>query len=287
MLVPQSERQHPEFDLEEARRVYANAGCDKNIEGELITSPHDLFCVETLRDRFNLRVGRAMPADVFVFGKGEPPRPDCTQVGGNPFWPTNREWPTNGNGSPYRFLAQISFADSLDLVGDLPAELLLLFVDVADDWLWQEPLQIHLEWVALGSGPRSNIDRSLIAEKAGPFYGAIFRSADYPDTLEIASGLEVDESWNLPILNGTKIGGVPHFIQGGEGVSGQLLWQLASIQAAPYAPYPWVNRPEPLGLESDQNGIYGDENSILFGDMGAIYIYRDDSGQVLSAFESY
>jgi len=286
MLVPHSQKRHPEFDLAEARRIYTRAGCDKDIEGELITSPHDLFCVETLRDRLDLRVGRSLSVDVFVFGKGEPPRQDCTQVGGNPYWPSNRAWPINDKGNPYRFLAQVNFADSKDLFADLPGELLLLFVGEGDEWLW-EPDPIHLEWVTLGSVPLSEIDRALVAEKAGPFFGAIFRSADYPDAEDKANESEVGQGYNLPILNGTKIGGVPHLIQGGEEVSGQFLCQLGSIQAAPRVPYPWVNHPAPVGLERDQNGIYGDENCIVFGDMGSIYIFRDGDGNVRSTFETY
>ena len=100
MLVPQSKKHQPEFDLAEARRVYAVAGIDKDIEGEAITSPHDLLSVEALRDRFALRVGRMVPADVFVFGKGEPPRPDCTQFGGKPYWPADRIWPSDERGHP-------------------------------------------------------------------------------------------------------------------------------------------------------------------------------------------
>ena len=101
----------------------------------------------------------------------------------------------------------------------------------------------------------------------------------------------VDASYNLPILNGTKIGGLPHFVQSGEDVSGQFLCQLNSIQAAPHVPYPWVNHPEPLGLglrgdPYKENGtIHDEENELLFGDLGSIYIYRDVDGQVRSAFE--
>jgi hypothetical protein len=51
VLVQYSRKHHPEFDLAKARRVFAGARYDKKIEGEWITSPHDLFSVETLRDR--------------------------------------------------------------------------------------------------------------------------------------------------------------------------------------------------------------------------------------------
>jgi hypothetical protein len=290
MLVSQSAKHHPEFDLAEARRVYASSGHDKNIDGELITSPHHLFSVETLRDRLDLRVGRAVAADVFVFGKGEPPRKDCTQVGGHPYWPSTLAWPSDVEGKPYRFLAQImapiNFADSKDLFPDLPGELLMLFVGKGDEWLW-EPDPIHLEWVNLQPVPLLQVDRSLIAENAGPFFGAIFRSADYPDAQDKANDCEEDHSYNLPILNGTKIGGVPAPIQSEGNADGQFLCQLGSIQAAPFAPYPWINYPEPLDLGNDHNSIYGSDNSIVFGDMGSIAIFRNADGSLRIQFETF
>ena len=43
MLNSKSKKLHPEFDLEEAKRIYAASQFDKDLEGALITSPHDLF----------------------------------------------------------------------------------------------------------------------------------------------------------------------------------------------------------------------------------------------------
>ncbi len=310
MFVPDSKKHQPEFDLAKAQGIYSAGGYDRELGGEWITSPHDLFSVETLRDRFDLREGRAIPADVFVFGKGEPPRPDCTHIGGRPFWPASRKWPTDEAGEPYKFFAQINFADSRDLVGKLPGDLLLLFIGDEDEWYFH-PMQVQFEWVALGSRVQTEFDPSLIANTGGPFFGAIYRTADYPDAVLRAEELRnlppdsagidawraykptVDASYNLPILNGTKIGGLPHFVQSGEDVSGQFLCQLASIQAAAHVPYPWVNCPEPLGLglrgdAYNKNGTISDkENELLFGDLGSIYIYRDADGQVRSAFECY
>jgi hypothetical protein len=69
MLVQNSRKLHPEFDLDEASRIYAAAQGDKDLEGEHITSPYDLYSVEVLRDRLALRVGAPVATDVFVFGR--------------------------------------------------------------------------------------------------------------------------------------------------------------------------------------------------------------------------
>jgi hypothetical protein len=140
---------------------------------------------------------------------------------------------------------------------------------------------------SLGTSSDFHFDESLMVTTAGPFYGVIHRSADYPDATDRASGLEVSQSYNLPILNGTKIGGIPHFIQGGDDSDGEFLCQLGSIQAAHQVPYPWVNQAESLGLEFDDRGIYGDTNSVVFGDMGSIYVFRDRDGTITSSFECY
>ena len=286
MLVPQSAKHHPEFDLAAARRVYASSGHDKNIDGELITSPHHLFSVETLRDRLDLRVGRAVAADVFVFGKGEPPCKDCTQVGGNPYWPSTRAWPSDAQGKPYRFLAQINFADSKDLFPDLPGELLMLFVGEGDEWLWG-PDPIYLEWVTLQPVPLLQIDRSLIAETAGPFYGAIHRSADYPDAQDKANDCEEGQAYNLPILSGTKIGGAPHAIQA-EGM--RLANSFASLaqfrQRLPCRTLGSIILSRSVWAPIATTFMEAITPSSL-GIWGSIAIFRNSDGSLRSHFETY
>jgi len=288
MIVQGSQKLHPELDFAAARRLF-EAGARRALKGELITSPYDVFSVEELRDVHGLREGEAFPTDLFVFGKGESPRREATKVGGIPYWPADRPWPTADEGSPLLFLAQFNFADSRALFPTpLPGDVLLLLVEDPKDYL--EPDLIQFEWLPLRLPPISHFDESLMATTAGPFYGAIHRSADYPDSTEKASDLEIRQSDNLPILNGTKIGGVPHWIQAGDSSDDQFeqfLCQLGSIQAAHQVPYPWVNQAEPLGLESDDRGIYGHSNSIAFGDMGSIYIFFNRDGSIRSSFECY
>jgi hypothetical protein len=285
MLMPQSMKLHPEFDLEQAKHAYSVSGFDTNLEGELVTGPHDLFSVEVLRDRHALRRGTASPTDVFVFGKGEATRRDGTKVGGLPYWPADRRWPKDEAGTPYRFLAQFNFADSRDLLVELPGEVLLLLVQEGDDWLY-EPDRIHFEWLPLGLTPIASFPPSWTVNPGGTFFGAIHRSADYPDASETAEKSGVRGHEDLPIVNGTKIGGLPHLIQSVD-LEGEFLCQLSSIQAAPYAPYPWVNDPVPLDLRSDDQGIYGDANTFVFLDMGNIYVFRDDNGILRSSLECY
>jgi len=289
MLLKNSHKLHSELDFEAVRRVFSEARADGDLEGEQITSPHDLFSVETLRDSLELRYRDALPVDVFVFGKGEPDRRDCTKVGGAPYWPTDRRWPSRCDGLPYLFLAQFNFSDSTDILPDLPGSVLLLLTEDKEEWLW-EPDRIRFEWLPSGCQSLMAVEEARKLELSvsrGVFHGIIYRTEDYPLSEEKASGSSVGGSYDLPVLNGTKIGGVPHFIQGGEDYSGRFLCQLGSIQAVPEVPYPWVNRPEPLSLAFDETGIYGDDNSTVFGDMGSIYIFIDDAGKLTYGFECY
>ena len=46
-----------------------------------------------------------------------------------------------------------------------------------------------------------------------------------------------------------------------------------------------MNRPEPMGVTWEADGIYGDGNSMIFTDMDSIYIFLDADGRVGSGFD--
>lgn len=286
ILRNKTNKVHPQLDLLAARTAFFEAGVDRPLSGELVTSAFDLHAVESLRDSHGLRIGDPVATDIIVFGRGEPDNPSCTKVGGRPLWPADRAWPTASDGSPCYFLAQFNFADSRDILPDLPADMLLLLTDSENDWLWGDDGS-SFHWVRSDEKITQDICVPSTVGAAGPFFGAIFRTADYPDSQDKAYALQMSQSYNLPILNGTKIGGLPHFIQGGEGQTDGFLCQLGSIQAASDVPFPWVNQAEPLSLKFDNTGIYGDNNCAVFGDMGSIYLFLEDDGNVTRGFECY
>lgn len=298
---------HPEFDLDAATKCYSKVA--RELTGEQITSPFDLFSVERLRDEHALRRGLAVPTDVFVMGKGPAPNPALTRVSGVPYWPKSKPWPESKDGAPCQFLAQFCFKDSLDLHRKLPGDLLLIFVPQDDEeWLW-EPDLIRLEWASTAENPAllTDLPKGVKSFSPSEWYGVIHRTLDYPEGIKPARELEVEQAYDLPVLNGTKIGGIPHGIQeqpklGRNPVTGQpvllpkrkgkaeprtFLCQLTSLQAAPEVPYPWTNRKEPLGLDFDSSGIYCEENDCSFGDMGSIYVYMEPSGRCIAGAESY
>lgn len=68
----------------------------------------------------------SIPKDVFAFGLGKPRRPDVTQFGGVPYRSSAADWPLDDNGEAMTFLLQIRVAESVDLLGPLPGDLLLV-----------------------------------------------------------------------------------------------------------------------------------------------------------------
>lgn len=274
MIVRKSSKRHLELDWRAAEQQFAALLSNARVTVDCITSPWDLFVAErSLASVPHARRGRAWPADVFVFGKGESPDLSCTKVGGRPFWPKGRGWPTTSDGSPCLFLAQFNFFDSKSLFElELPGDVLVVVVDSKEDWLWDGE-GLYGYWVPSDIEPDHTIAVPSAFEPAGPFFGVIHRTADYPDI-----------DW---VLNGTKIGGVPYSIQSGTETQDKFLCQLASIQAAPDVPYPWVNHPEPLGFELDQRGIYSAENNVMFGDLGTVYFFLGADGDVWHSFECY
>ncbi|HYE32250.1 MAG TPA: DUF1963 domain-containing protein [Methylomirabilota bacterium] len=286
-----SSKQHPEFDVEAMKRFYRPV--TKKLSGEQIASPFDLYSVERLRDDHQLRKDPAFKTDVFVFGKGTPRKRHLTKVSGVPYWPTTRQWPRGENGERYQFLAQFNFADSTDLVPELPGDLLLIFVPQGDeDWWWENDL-VKFEWLKIKDTPTiSKIPAGVDPYSPSEWYGVIHRTHDYPVAAALGKKAGLAQSYNLGIVNGTKIGGLPHSIQKDEeqwGAESQtkFLCQLSSIQAAPHVPYPWTNHTDELSLEFDDGGIYGDDNQCIFGDMGLLNVFLDADGNCVVNSASY
>jgi len=115
-------------------------------------------------------------------------------------------------------------------------------------------------------------------------YGVRHRTFDYPNAVSVSELGNIGQSYRLPIIEGTKIGGAPFNIQSNTQIPGQFLCQLASVQAAPRVPYPWANHETPLTRGFEENGIHS--QSWMIGDMGCLY-FSIDNGLVYINGESY
>lgn len=302
-------KSHPVFDAKYANRIYGEIRSE--LSGEIITSPFDLSAVEFLRDLCSMRSGKSVPTDLFVLGKGSPEDRKITRISGIPYWPKGRPWPVGKDGRPLQFFAQFCFLDSLDITGDLPGEILVIFVPHINEEprLWIEK-SFHFEWVNRTRAPL--IDRLPSGVKRfsrGEWYGVIHRTCDYPDVESrkpTPAEREIRSTYLLPIAMATKIGGLPNWIQQPltwerdresslavvsfrrKGtIPAKFLCQVASVQAEPLVPFPWTNRPKPVGLWAKRNHISSPTNALIFHDMGSIYIFMRPTGECFGVFESY
>jgi hypothetical protein len=230
---------------------------------KIVVGPRDVAINEQLRAESLALAGYngpRFPTDVVVWGKGEPSNRAVSKVGGLPYRPANLPWPVDDNGSPLRFVAQLCFVDSKAVVPKLPGDILLVFGD--DDALIYENERLVFEWWQLASG-------SLVAEVPAsedvltPCYGVLHRTFDRDDS----------------IFEGTKIGGLPRFIQDVPECSGTFIAALGSISVDSEQRHPFVNRSQPRG--------WSREKDLEIGDMGSLYLFLNSDGSVEAISQCY
>lgn len=294
----ESKRVHPELDFNAVSELFQSQQSKRRLGGEQVTSPFDLYSVEHVRDLYSVRVEPSVATDVFVMAAGEPSDRSLTKIGGLPCWPADRDWPHTEDGLPFRFLAQFNFQDSTDLVRDLPGVVLTFLTADSVDWPSDLPHLLRCVWQDVTDEQLISLEewQSLAATDTPEWFGVIHRTADYPaawrsdaDVPSVYDRLcerDVRQPYCIPSVQGTKIGGAPAWIQGDAEINGTFLCQLASVQAAPEVPYPWVNREQPLGL-SRPNSIYADDQTLVFHDMGCLYAFIDSDRELILEFQSY
>jgi hypothetical protein len=119
-------------------------------------------------------------------------------------------------------------------------------------------------------------------------YGHIHRTVSYPEAERVVpyseqkypkcQGKDVWSDYFLLQWQATQIGQAPFFIQEGDRqLPGRPLCAISSVQPDQHQPYPWVNHPEPLLPEGEW---CFDDNYLMLGDMGCIYISIDDDQQL-------
>ncbi len=191
---------------------------------------------------------------------------------------------------------------------ELPGDLLLLFIPPDNEDWYCELGRMRFEWVSVEPQPLiDQLPKGVRPYGGSEWYGVIHRTYDYPDIIESVMRLNINQPNDLAIINGTKIGGMPHIIQEeyvynsdptrvvpistfkikAKASQSRFLCQLTSIQAAPQLPYPWTNHKDELSLEFNDSGIYGDNNECIFGDMGSIYIFMELSCKCYATWDCY
>lgn len=246
-----------------------------------ITGPQDLVVLETLRwEAFaGTDPGPALPTAVFVWAEGEPTRRETTRIGGLPYLPLDYSWPLDGQGRPLPFIGQLCFADCPDLAGPLPGDVLLMFGH-AEAVLIGEPDALACHWVPAGE-PESRLVTSLPegVSSLRPVYGVLHRTVDLLDSPPDSAGTRRSA---LDSVLGTKIGGVPYWIQGDPGVVGRFIASLGSILPDSPGPYPLLNHPG----EFDFDQIH-DDRWLMWGDVGLLNLFIDEHDTIHWSVQCY
>jgi hypothetical protein len=260
------------------------------------TGPFETVLIERLRAtaREQFDFGPPVPVDLFVFAQGEPRDRYITKVGGLPYRPAGKPWPQIKPSAPdarfpspegpMTFLAQFCFADSMDLVGNVPGDVLLIF---AEDDEFARPDALTFEWYDLGL--EDLINPQDVPPPRWTFvncHGYRYRTADYP----AGAGLVDRDGFcgqHMAFLGGTKIGGVASFIHGEEDEpyrahlkECRFLGTLSAICPWPKKEWPWIDRQEPY-QKIPQNA------ELEMVDAGCANFFVDPAGQVQWEFETY
>ena len=228
---------------------------------DCVTSPFCMAMHERVRRDLGLTpdLPGCVRADVFLFSAGPPPRRDLTQIGGLPYRAANRPWPVGPDGKRLRFLAQIRFRESRDLVPQAGGDLLLIFASPqveVDDW--------RMEWQSLDV-PESELvgpeHDPVLLEKFRCF-GHRYRTVDYPP------GTVETNDMRTYVLAATKIGGIEvsklsykrwsngdYLCEEGPKNAGYFA-TLASCQALIGHPYPWIDRERPIDYTTEHSDSY-------------------------------
>lgn len=209
--------------------------------------------------------------DIFLLARGAPPARDLTQIGGLPYRPRSDPWPVSQAGKPMNFLGQLRFAESRDLLGGVPGDLLLVFVD--EPWIEQ----VVVEWRMLGLEDLATA-ADVPAPPAWEFvhcYGVRYRVREYVAGQGIPA---------------TKIGGKPPYYSGlkyrsrgaAPDIAGTFLGCIASVQAPANVPYPWLDMERPITLDVASQP----SETLCLTDMGRLYFFFQADGSVVCDFET-
>ncbi len=284
-IVPPVGARHPAVDLDALMSYFAESNVAAFLaqERRQVSGPCDVFSYEAKRSGVGGPTEDAVLVNLFLWGVGEPAHQSHTKLGGLPYMPRAVEWPAP-LGVSARFVGQLSFVDSRELVPDLPGDVLLVFDtrwnEVGDGSLGEDPENLFEAcWVRLGDFDLVSADDvPEDARWSGQTHHGV-RCLSYDD---LALWDRIDEKqWWLPEIEATKIGGYPTDLQ--PQLDMELpedylfLGQLAQSYPAVHAPYPVTNRADVIPDRQHPEGWY---SRLSGGPPGVLGLYLRPDGSV-------
>jgi hypothetical protein len=237
----------------------------------------------------------AVPADIFLW-QVQPTKPWLTKLGGTPYWPQGKPWPTNpSTDTPFTFIAQFCFLDSLDLLPpDLPGDLLTVFFKNAEA-PFDSQSSIRFEWLRIAEcKPSPQDDCPRPSFKVPELFGVRYRGSEYPQAVDEFEKIDCGQSYLLAVSQSTKIGTEAWWIQGMPDVPEEchLIATLNSLELVSMKEprrWPLIDLEVlPPTQKSKHDGHYGwNAYEMMLGDVGCIYILHGKSGVTYWRFDCY
>ena len=224
-----------------------------------------------IRDALAQRVSPlpTRPCDAFVMACGDAGQSHWTRFGGIPHRPDGQRWPRSRSGSPLTFVIQFCLADSRDIVGETPGDVLLVFMD--GDYLdCSNPDSLQFEWQPLDIPNLSGVNpypEAVWQQFTG--FGMRIRTLDFEDVDKVAEFVTplAIASQNMRYLDiyydvlakqfaripGPKIGGLPLWYWESSASmlahGDRFIASFGGFAAGWDSSWPWANRERPLSTE--------------------------------------
>lgn len=287
---------HPVLDIEMWKRLAPLGERRRNFGS--IESPVDIAIVEQARAMALSGLDVHMfPADLFVWALRRAHEPWLTKLGGVPWLEKGTKWPRDRAGLPLTFLGQISFVDSLGVLPYKPPGDVALFfgrwtngavVDevggVSQVFMWsdqslRDPMTSQFDVPHGGILPfeYSGVRHRTVQMLRTPEVEAACEAAGFPDggheladvqATQIGVYAGLPQGWPFDVSDGGEdddaiVCVLSNYTFGGE-------WPLCDVSHAPPEVYQDGRVVRPSGWHGQ---------SLLLGDEGATYIYRDKRGE--------
>ncbi len=274
-------RHHPVIDVDYWQNEIVPSP-DELKHGMWIDTPKRWRAMEARRRLVFEKAGhtpKGVPVDLFLWGYGfaSPKKPYLTRFGGVPWREKSLPWPTSPNGSPLRFVAQLCFLDSMDIIdGPLPGDVCLIYCDEIDS------MRFTIEWSShqLREPIQSHEVPNAAGDQGFQLHAAIHRTFQYPDDEALFDERSIYDA----VWQGTMIGRSVFMPQGGDAFVSAIAtfssilpssnpWPLLNVLALPVCVFP-KGHSWPIEIWN-----------YSIGDAGAVLIGRDKAGRIIVSDE--
>jgi hypothetical protein len=279
------------FDLAHWSSVFPieslEADYNVRVDGYRVTSPVHLAVIEQIRTLYQDKLMRRekAPTRVFIFGKGEGTHRHNTKIGGLPYRPRTRPWPTSREGLPLTFVAQFCFASVPFELPQLPGDVLLVF-GREELPIYGDAAAFFYEWFPLGLDDLATSDEVPRTDwYVKPFFAVAHNSWDYTEKWTGALFQNFQCPWRIVRFEATKIGGEPTYARGLRRLPGHYLCTIGTLSYAGNCPFPWINQEEPEII--DWATIQDLEVFLQWADGGFVNYFLTEDGTINWQLHSY